>query len=81
MPLLRRRPITTSVSDAEPNCPSGTSVFPYEKHSRRIAILALVVTEPQATRLEDNDENVMRIDFMRKQETGKKSAKRRIRRI
>jgi len=31
----------------------------------------LVVTEPQATRLEDNDENVMRIYFVRKQETGK----------
>jgi len=31
----------------------------------------LVVTEPQATSLEDNDENVMRIYFVRKQETGK----------
>jgi hypothetical protein len=29
-----------------------------------------VVTEPQATSLEDNDENVMTIYFVRKQETG-----------
>jgi hypothetical protein len=28
-----------------------------------------VVTEPQAASLEDNDENVMRIYFVRKQET------------
>ena len=42
----------------------------HEKHSRRIAVLALVVTEPQATSLEDNDENVMRIYFVRAQETG-----------